>query len=1045
MLGHNWVYINFDQVDLHRIKQILKHYKTHFMKNIKHFFPFLLLLFSFYADAQNEGVTITESDLYQCVTDYYHDHNMETDPVYRANFEEQNSQIYTIVRQQLKQRKLEQNNQLRNNPQSPCLTGPDVEVLTVPLVIYIVHPTSQPNPGDGNANPTDAQIINGIQHLNDAFRNIGAYAGHGHGANDATNPDAALLESVDIEIQFCLAKRDINGNPTSGIYRIASDTYTDLDIDTEIADMKALVEAQVGPGLFPDSDYTGAWLFNELCSTNSGLGCGIGGFAGPSLGVLNLSRIWGNNTNGSKTHIHEFGHYLSVAHTWRGGCVNNDCLLDGDRVCDTPPDDSTNGTACGSSVNTCNSDLDSGPFTVDQDDLYENYMDYSPSSCQNTFTQGQKDRMLASLKSRPSLIESKGCIDPDMTEAGIKSFVYPASSICESNFSPVIEIENNGNTPLLSLQLSVQVDGGAASLETQTVTIAPGASTQLTLNSTSVSGTGAHTIFVEITQINAGAPDDYLRNNYYCQSFVYSQFTPLDYCEDAEDGIIDNNFVVSNPSNDGTFDITNVTNCAADNGSGAIRYYSRNGGTGTEDALLINLDLTGMTSAALTFDLSYKSTYSNRQTTLDIGVSTDCGITYTSQFNRTGGSLNTAVTPDPIDVDYAPSTCEDWKKQSIDLTNYAGTEITVRFQVILGGIWGQNLYLDNICATDCSQYIAPAATCVSESDDPSTFIGIGQVLFNEIDVSSGYPDEDNLTTGYIDFATSCVNTTTVTQGDVHPLTVYAKNDGNDSKKVKAWIDFNNNNIFEASELVLNVNGFSLSNPAIANVTIPNNSVENLYLRMRIIMDFNSFSSPCHSPRFGQTEDYALLIIPNALPVELISFAGQLKAEQVELTWQTEVELNNDFFTLERSRDGINFEVIGSIRGAGNSTTSQRYDYLDQTPYNGLNYYRLSQTDFDGTKAYAGKIITVQVKKEREIVIYPNPVTAELHIDLGSSTSSNISYEVYDALGRIVRSNEVDTRNTTVFDLDVKDLETGLYLIKVTGDGAVMTAQFVKNK
>lgn len=260
------------------------------MKNTCYLFTFLIIFFYFPIHAQNDGTVPEEDDLpFRCVVDHYHDQKMNNDPVYKLNFEQRNEQIYNIVKKQMEQRKLERNNPQRsNNAQSPCTSAPDAQIMTVPIVIYIVHLSSEPNPGDGPSNPTDAQILDGIQHLNDAFRNVGAYAGHGVGASDPTNPDAALLESVDVEIEFCLAKRTINGTPTSGIFRIESDQYSDIDIDTEITDMKNFVEAQVGVGLFPDSDYAGTWLFNQICGNSTGLGCGIGGYAGPSLGVFNL-------------------------------------------------------------------------------------------------------------------------------------------------------------------------------------------------------------------------------------------------------------------------------------------------------------------------------------------------------------------------------------------------------------------------------------------------------------------------------------------------------------------------------------------------------------------------------------------------------------------------------------------------------------------------------------------------------------------------------------------------------------------------------------
>lgn len=1226
------------------------------MKNFNFFLFCSLLFFSLclQGQTQTEGLISENGQLLNCVVDKYHEINMANDSVYRAKFEEQNTQIYNIIRHELRKRKEGKgDNNYRNNPQAPCLTGTDVNVLTIPLVVYVVHLSSEPNPGDGPSNPTDAQINDGIQHLNDAFRNVGVFAPHGHGANDGSNPDAALLESVDIEIQFCLAKRDINGNASFGIYRIQSDTYSDLDIGSEISAMKAFVESQVGAGLFPDSDYSGAWLFNELCD---GASCGVAGYAGPSLGVLNEAGFWGSSTNNSKVHIHEFGHYLNVWHPWQGGCTNGDCLTDGDYVCDTPPDNSSGAVSCGNSANSCTTDLNSGPFTVEQDDMYENYMDYGFQNCQNTFTQGQKDRMRASLMSRYSLVESLGCIDPNMTEAGIKSVVYPSGGVCATSFSPIVDIANNGNSTLTTIQFSVTIDGGSAVTETQAVSIASGASAQVTLNSVSISGTGSHNIFIEITQINGGAADTYVRNNYYCQSFIYNLPTALDYCEDAEDGAIDSDFILHNPTNDGTFDIGTTTNCAATNGSNAIRHYARDGGTGSEDALLITVDLTGMTNASLSFDLSYKSTYSNRATTLDVGVSSDCGISYTSEYNKAQSALNTSSTGSDPDVNYVPLSCDDWRTETIDLTSYTGSVVTIRFELTLNGSWAQNLYLDNICVNTCPLFTPPAAACIPETSSTgmgSFFTGIGLVDFNTINNPSSYPSIDNPVNGYLDKTTICADATTLYEGETYPLTVEVLFN---TASIKAWIDYNNDNSFDdATEMVMNVSGITNAAPAVVNVTIPDYSVKNTYLRMRVLEELGSITDACDDPTYGQAEDYMVFIkcstpsdiyptitanasttktankectdgnwtyyyndnstpaddtddelllminkagqnigsigdgtfavsvgissgaasaggstlitapyvsnpmgwyvmnrywdvVPNpqpsspvtirfpyqtqdltdllvdvpaithtdlyfyhiegsnssnpdgnhgtttsseftqyvngstasltnwvysssgshhfaeyqvssfsgggggsggqeggALPVELLSFTGQLVKDAVHLKWETATELNNDFFTLERSIDGVNFEAINRVAGGGTSVAAQQYQYIDRNPENGVNYYRLSQTDFDGSTEFTGKIISIKYAKEGELLVYPNPTTSKLYIDLGKEVKTSLSYEIYDALGRIVLSNElqINDNDVSLIDVDVESLESGLYLIRLADGGIAKTAQFVK--
>ena len=90
----------------------------------------------------------------------------------------------------------------------------------------------------------------------------------------------------------------------------------------------------------------------------------------------------------------------------------------------------------------------------------------------------------------------------------------------------------------------------------------------------------------------------------------------------------------------------------------------------------------------------------------------------------------------------------------------------------------------------------------------------------------------------------------------------------------------------------------------------------------------------------------------ALPVELISFNGVAENNEVRLTWETASELNNDFFDVERSQNGLNFEKIGTVKGNGNSNILNQYTFLDKDPYVGFNYYRLKQVDYDGTKYFS---------------------------------------------------------------------------------------------
>jgi len=93
------------------------------------------------------------------------------------------------------------------------------------------------------------------------------------------------------------------------------------------------------------------------------------------------------------------------------------------------------------------------------------------------------------------------------------------------------------------------------------------------------------------------------------------------------------------------------------------------------------------------------------------------------------------------------------------------------------------------------------------------------------------------------------------------------------------------------------------------------------------------------------------IINGVLPISLIKFDVKQKNELIELQWSTATEINNNYFTLERSIDGNNWEILAYVEGAGDSNYQIDYDYTDEYPYHGISYYRLKQTDFDGKFEY----------------------------------------------------------------------------------------------
>ena len=177
---------------------------------------------------------------------------------------------------------------------------------------------------------------------------------------------------------------------------------------------------------------------------------------------------------------------------------------------------------------------------------------------------------------------------------------------------------------------------------------------------------------------------------------------------------------------------------------------------------------------------------------------------------------------------------------------------------------------------------------------------------------------------------------------------------------------------------------------------------------------------------------ANISLGNALPIELVSFDAVLQNRIVDLTWQTASEHNNDFFTVERSADIFNFEPIANMDGAGNSTVLLSYATQDLHPLNGVSYYRLKQTDFDGAFEYSDLRVVI-LGADDEMLVFPNPSSTGLinfqnPVDIGELA-------IYSSEGKLVFKEMVG--NT----LQVK-LNPGVYLVRYEVAGLLKTKKIV---
>jgi hypothetical protein len=178
---------------------------------------------------------------------------------------------------------------------------------------------------------------------------------------------------------------------------------------------------------------------------------------------------------------------------------------------------------------------------------------------------------------------------------------------------------------------------------------------------------------------------------------------------------------------------------------------------------------------------------------------------------------------------------------------------------------------------------------------------------------------------------------------------------------------------------------------------------------------------------------------NPLPIELLNFDARCDGDRVTLRWTTASEINNQYFTLEKSRDGIAYTEIATVEGAGNSTSERQYAFTDVSPYAGTSYYRLSQTDFDGHhETFAPVTAKCDAGGKTSVYVYNNQHGAAV-ITTESHRNERYRVTLCDALGKRVRRMLFDaTDGINRFYLDITGLAPGLYVINVAGDNVAVT-------
>jgi len=394
------------------------------------FFIYSGLLHSQQKKATNRTSKPSPDGIYRCLSDEYNAKLLESYP------EMMGSQSF--------EKKLQNIIKSRKNARLQSASG--VTLVRIPVVVHVIHNGTAIGVG---ANISNAQVLSQIKVLNDDYGKVPGTRG------ENSHPDGA-----DPNIEFYLAQEDPNGCFTTGIER-----YNLSSINTNWSGPGGNTDSVLKPiTIWDSSRYLNMWTVTF--SSNTDLGYAQFPGVGPANtdGVVMGYEYFGSdddpsvNLSGSapyqygRTTTHEVGHFLSLFHTFQGGCNGV-----GDECDDTPAVSSANYYDC---------NIDPIPDSCPADpglDMVENYMDYSNDECMNVFTNDQSARMDATLSGdRLTLANSTVSDTPQPSvsyDASVK-VLYVNENPCSGTYKPLVNLTNRGTFTMNQATLSYNINGG---------------------------------------------------------------------------------------------------------------------------------------------------------------------------------------------------------------------------------------------------------------------------------------------------------------------------------------------------------------------------------------------------------------------------------------------------------------------------------------------------------------------------------------------------------------------------------------------------------
>ncbi len=969
-------------------------------------------------------------------------------------------------------------------------------IVTLPVVFHIVL-----------ANPyliTDARVQSQIDAMNRDFSGFNA---------DTTNLPAAF-EAVrgHSSIRFALAKRTPSGQLTNGIDRVFSTTTGNPDNILDSIKRSSLG----GADAWDPNSYINIWVGNI---SNGGGVLGytqVPGSGSPADdGVFCNILAFGENScnvavyNKGRTVVHELGHYFGLNHIW-GDDENSSNTCSGDdfrpmtsdgssyslpATLYNPPGQGNTAQDIGDTPNqsvattNCPSGIRTDSCTPTAPGImYEDYMDYTLDDCYNMFTKKQIARMEYVLTTyRSSLITSAGAtlpsspitVDASPVESinpggfetsGCNSIYYPATLSCAGNFVPKMLLKNNGLNTITTITAGYVLNNGSATTISLNTNLPTGATQMVTFPATTVV-TGNNTFKFFTKNVNGNGSDQVPANDTLSATLLVPNPVALPISEGFENSTFPPaGWSIINPGNDVTWQ--RVMPGYNSSHSMFIDNYDNNSPGEVDEIKTPKINLSTTDPVVISFDLAHKNyPDASYNDSLQVLVSTDCGATYKTYFNKSGATLATAGSSSNA---YTNPVASDWKNQKVVVNGTSGSIIVV-FRNISD--YGNNIFIDNInikqetsrditvvavnppSPTECTEPVTPVATVKNTGYSPITGFTVSYSIDNGAVAQTTVSGISLLPDSTINVP---LNIFTPSEGS-HHITVFTSSpiSSSGTGDQAPLNDTLQKSFFVVGKVTLPVTedfenstfppaGWAVENPDGGITWQRTTAAAKTGTASMFINNYNSTST-------GTTDKFVSSVISgtSAFDSIYVSFdyayaAGNSSSLSDTLELQVTTDCGQTFTTVWKE-SGTDLQTItGYVPAFVPNPNGWKNVSLNLFSYVGSSNFQLYFV-FKGNKqnnAYIDNInlygITVPARlKQQGYLIYPNPFHQQFIIRNYQVPVTLQSAHIYNSVGQLVWSKEYNGKAYTLMNVDFSGPPPGVYILKLQYTDKTVVQKIVK--